>query len=116
MYEEENFPKSYSPDKDLAVYRKVTVGGFATVWTTRLYIVQSGNRQEQLFYEARDSEFVPLTRWESNRLLMVGLPCEGVEQISKHREVHFGAEATGRLTIKFVPSAPCNVMTQEHIK
>ena len=110
FYAEENFQPIIAPGGKLSAYRSVTTGGFATVWTTRIFISEVPKGESFVIYETRDSDYVPNFRWLGSEMLLVELPCDRVDFLSNSSDFNEGDTPMQRVAVRFTYPDSCNPM------
>lgn len=109
FYEDTSYPKVRAPGTSLAAYRTVTRGGLGTVWTTRIYLIDTKDNEERLIYETRDSDNVPSLRWLDGETLVISLPCDRIDHLSNPADWDEGKTAMERVAVRFVYLTPCGL-------
>jgi hypothetical protein len=110
FYADENFRPIIAPGGRLAVHRRVTTGGFGTVWTTKLIISEIPEGKKFLIYKAKDSDYVPKTRWVNPEMVLVELPCDRVDHLSSPSDWDEGKTPMQRVAVRFIYPDSCNPM------
>ena len=113
VYEDQEFAKVRAPNGPLAAYRKVTRGGFGTVWTTRIFVVNIINAEESLVYENGDSEFIPNIRWVNGETLALGLPCGRIDHIANPQDFDKGTTPLDRFAVQIEYVKSCAEVAKE---
>ena len=104
LFEMEITRSLVSPHGGLVARQEVTTGGFATVWTTRIFVDQihpAAARRPFLVYENSDSDFNPPLQW-IGETLRIGLPCGRVDFMSNPIDPAFAPADSDRFDIAFV--------------
>lgn len=113
LYADAYYPRLLSPGKDLAVFRKVTTGGFGTVWTTRILVEDVQTKKQQTIYENHDSDYEPVMRWLDAETLEIGLPCDRVDHVSNPADYDNGITSMDRYAVRFYYARRCRSKSQE---
>lgn len=111
FYADDDFPAIMAPGGRLAAFRRVTTGGFGTVWTTKIFIKGVPKGEEFIVYEARDSDHIPNYRWADSETLLVELPCDRVDYLSNPGDYDEGDTPMQRVAVRFTYPSGCSPTT-----
>lgn len=108
FYADEDFPPIMAPGGKLSAFRRVTTGGFGTVWTTKIFIEETPKGKKFLIYKAQDSDYVPIFRWLDLETLLIELPCDRVNVLSNPSDYDEGSTPMQRVAVRFTYAESCN--------
>ena len=101
FYEETVEEEIHSPDRTLKVVRRITRGGFGTVYTTRLNVEDEAGKGF-LIYSNGDSDYVPKVEWVGPEHLEITIHCGRINHMSNPSAYEDAKTAIGRLRVKFL--------------
>lgn len=97
-----------APGGKLRAIREVTRGGFGTVWTTRIFVLDGAGERRSI-YSTGDSDYVPFMRWTDPERLDLSIHWGRIEHLGSSAAYTKGGSPVQRFGVRFIyDKAMCN--------